>query len=149
MCAHFLSSSVSWSFLLRDPEAGVFLKYGLVVPVVVETGVSVTFPLKRLDLLRVTGELADSPLAGVAALIVRKFLRGEAHQKALPESEERPDGFTPPTHHHSRAHTILPVSLNIVLFSTSSYFSFYIKISVPFGDKNYVTSFNNFYHSRN
>lgn len=67
MCAHFLSSSVSWSFLLRDPEAGVFLKYGLVVPVVVETGVSVTFPLKRLDLLRVTGELADSPLAGVAA----------------------------------------------------------------------------------
>ena len=50
------------------------------------------------------------PLAGVAAYVVRKYLRGDSHKKALPDSEERPDGYTPPTHHHIRTHSLLPVS---------------------------------------
>ncbi|KAF2359863.1 Serine-threonine/tyrosine-protein kinase catalytic domain [Trinorchestia longiramus] len=54
------------------------------------------------------GMVGIFPLAGVAAYIVRRFLRGDSHKKALPESEERPDGFTPPTHHHPRAHSLLP-----------------------------------------
>lgn len=54
------------------------------------------------------GMVGIFPLAGVAAYIVRRFLRGEAQQKALPESEVRPDGFTPPTHHHPRPHSLLP-----------------------------------------
>lgn len=48
------------------------------------------------------------PLAGVGAHVVNKYLRGDSHKKALPESEERPDGFTPPTHHHVRNHSHLP-----------------------------------------
>ena len=58
------------------------------------------------------GMVGIFPLAGVAAYVVRRFLRGDSsHQKPLPESEERPDGFTPPTHHHPRTHSLLPVSL--------------------------------------
>ncbi|KAA0194693.1 hypothetical protein HAZT_HAZT006408 [Hyalella azteca] len=54
------------------------------------------------------GMVGIFPLALVAAYVVRRFLRGDAHKKALPESEERPDGFTPPTHHVPRSHSMLP-----------------------------------------
>nr|WOX59764.1 receptor tyrosine kinase FGFR3A2 [Carcinus maenas] len=40
------------------------------------------------------------PAAGLAFFIARRFLKKT--QKALPESEERGEGFTPITHHHSR-----------------------------------------------
>ena len=57
------------------------------------------------------GMVGIFPLAGIAAYVVRKFLRGDSsHTKVLPESEERPDGFTPPSHHHPRTHSLLPVS---------------------------------------
>lgn len=60
----------------------------------------------------IVGMVGILPLAVVAAYIVRKFLRGDSHKKALPESEERPDGFTPPTHHHPRTPSFLPVSVH-------------------------------------
>ncbi|XP_066961167.1 uncharacterized protein [Macrobrachium rosenbergii] len=45
----------------------------------------------------VIGVIGIIPAAGLAAFLARKFLRKT--QKALPDSEERAEGFTPVTHH--------------------------------------------------
>ncbi|XP_068239418.1 uncharacterized protein [Palaemon carinicauda] len=49
----------------------------------------------------VFGVIGIIPAAGLAAFLARKFLRKT--QKALPDSEERAEGFTPVTHHSRKA----------------------------------------------